>query len=100
MYSTVKAAIANATSEAEINSAVAAFETALAEVPQKGTEDNSGSEDTSVPEDNSENVSSEATSEEESSNEELGCFGGINAITFGVIALGLGVMKLLKKKED
>ena len=29
-----------------------------------------------------------------------GCFGGINGITFGVIALGLGVMKLFKKKED
>ena len=100
LYSTVKAAITAATTEAEINSAVAAFEAALAEVPQKGTEDNSGSEDASAPEDNSQDVSSEATSEEESSNEELGCFGGINAITFGVIALGLGVMKLLKKKED
>ena len=29
-----------------------------------------------------------------------GCFGGINAISFSVMALGLGVMKLLKKKED
>ena len=92
LYSTVKAAITNATSEAEINEAVAAFETALAEVPQKGTDDNT-----------SEDVSSDVTtSEEQTSNEEKseGCFGGINAITFGVIALGLGVMKLFKKKED
>lgn len=38
-----------------------------------------------------------ATSEGE---KKSGCAGGISTITFGVIALGLGVMKLFKKKED
>ena len=104
LYSTVKAAITAATTEAEINSAVAAFEAALAEVPQK---DNGDVEEPTTSEDpttSEEPTTSEDPATSDSSNldikEMLGCSSGINAITFGVMALGLGVMKLLKKKED
>jgi hypothetical protein len=98
LYSAVKAAITNATTEAEINSAVAAFESALAEVPQKDTDDNSGDGDGA-----SSDVTSEPeTSEPETSSgeQELGCFGATSGLVGGVLAVSMAVVTLFRRRKE
>ena len=88
LYSTVKAAIASAETEADVDAAVADFEAALANVPQK----DAGS-------------SSDATqsgSDSESSNGGalvFGC-GSVSGLASGMLMLGVAVVALFKKKEN
>ena len=103
LYSAVKTAITNATTEAEINSAVAAFEAALAEVPQKGTDDEGDSGDsvssdvTSEPETSAPETSEPQTS---SGTEGLGCFGATSGLVGGVLAFAMATVTLFRRRKE
>lgn len=87
LYATVKAAIENATTEEEINAAVAEFEAALAEVPQKDNGDTSSEPETS-----------ETTSEGADSS--VGCFGIASGLPCGIVMLVLAGAVYFKRKEN
>ena len=82
LYTTVKAAITAAETESDIDEAVEAFETALKEVPQIKTD----------------NESADGNSE----GELLGCFGSVSGLSSTAVLLGLAAVGnlLRKKKED
>ena len=90
LYATVKAAIENAATEEEISAAVAAFEAALAEVPQK---DNTGSTSSS------ESVSSGSASDEEKPGKK-GCSSVVSGVACSMMAIVVAVAVLCKKKEN
>ncbi len=86
LYANVKAAIAAAESEEDVNALVAAFEAALAEVPEKQPEQPSNSGSTS------------STGSEESP-AKSGCSGVASGMAAAIMMLGVAAT-LLKKKED
>ncbi len=87
LYTTVKTAIENATTEEEINAAVAKFEAALAKVPQKDNGDSSSEPETS-----------ETTSDGTDSS--VGCFGITGGLPCGIVMLVLAGAVYFKRKEN
>ena len=92
LYATAKSAIEAATTEAEVEAAVAAFETALANVPQKGgdIDDSSSSAD----------VSDSDTTNTDDQVAVTGCFGSASGLAGGMMLLGAATVALFKKKEN
>ena len=82
LYATAKAALEAAETEADVDEAVEAFETALEEVPQKNVN-------------NSDNTGGDAQTDGKT-----GCSGTVSGIAFGVVLLGLASGVLLKKKKE
>ena len=82
LYATAKAALEAAETEADVDEAVEAFETALEEVPQKSV-------------DNGDNTDGDAQTDGKT-----GCSGTVSGIAFGVVLLGLASGVLLKKKKE
>ena len=76
------AALEAAETEADVDEAVEAFETALEEVPQKNVN-------------NSDNTGGDAQTDGKT-----GCSGTVSGIAFGVVLLGLASGVLLKKKKE
>ncbi len=86
LYSTVKAAIASAETEADVDAAVADFEAALANVPQKDAGADSSSDATQSGSDSSAPMV-------------FGC-GSVSGLASGMLMLGVAVVALFKKKEN
>ncbi len=94
LYATVKANIAAATTEEEMNALVEKFASDIENVPTKGGDvvdsgdSNSGSSDA----ENSDGSGNGGTS--------IGCGGTVGSLACGVMMLGVAAVALLKKKED
>ena len=86
LYATVKSAIANATTEEEVDAAIEAYRTALAEVPQKSA----GSEEDDADSDDEGKADNANT---------FGCSGVVGGFAYAIVALGAAVV-VCKKKEN
>ena len=91
LYATVKSAIKNATTAEQIDTAVAEFEAALAQVAQKPADGTS-----------SENEASDSTATDSSAAAApmLGCFSIVSGIPCGIVMLLLAGVVYFKKKEN
>jgi hypothetical protein len=90
LYATVKAAIESATTQEEVDAAVAAFKVALAEVPQKDI-DNTSSDVESTPSDNS---------SKEETPKKKGCSSAVSGLAYGMVALAAVAVLFKRRKED
>ena len=82
LYATVKNAIETATNKAEIDNAVAEFETVLSQVPTKGEKESANN------------------SSSESGSTGGGCSGAVGAFPFGLALLLVASRVIFKKKEN
>ena len=92
LYANVKAAIAAATTEDEMNALVEKFAEDIENVPTKGSGDVVDSSSTTDSSSNGDNSGNGGSS--------IGCGGTVGSLACGVMLLGVAVASILKKKED